>query len=197
MTIMKRIALLLLAFASAPALADIPSEHDVILSGDFGLSYQHITSSQSGSGSIDILRVAPSFDVVVTRGLTLGAWLVYEHFSTGDSSADDYGIIPRAGWIAQLGPSFFVWPRAGIGYIHGTADVFNIPTSSSSRSVNRVQLDVDVPFLYAPVPHFFLGGGPLLRLDLTSSVTSGGGTVSGDGEKLTAFGVNFLVGGYF
>ena len=52
-----------------------------------------------------------------------------------------------------------------------------------------------MPFLYAPAPHFFLGGGPLFRTDLSSSVSSG--NVSGDGEKLTAFGVSFLVGGYF
>jgi hypothetical protein len=177
------------------ARADIPVEHNVILAGDFGLSYQHFSSSQ-GDGSIDLFRLAPSFDWVATRGLTIGAWLVYEHLSaTGSESADDYGIIPRVGYVAELGPNVFIWPRLGIGYLHGLPDFVNIPISSSV-SVNRVQLDIDLAILYSPVPHFFIGGGPLFRTDLSSSADSGSG-VSVDTGKFTTFGLTALIGGYF
>ena len=185
-------SVLLLAGA---ARADIPTEHDVILAGDFGLSYQHLSSSQ-GDGSIDLFRLAPSFDWVATRGLTIGAWLVYEHLSaTGSDSADDYGIIPRVGYVVELGPSVFLWPRFGIGYLHGLPDFVNIPISGSI-SVNRVQLDLDLAILFSPAPHFFVGGGPLLRADLSSSADTGG-SVSVDTGKFTAFGLTALVGGYF
>ena len=184
-----------LLFAAGAARADIPAEHNVILAGDFGLSYQHFTSSQ-GDGSIDLFRLAPSFDWVATKGITIGAWLVYEHLSSsGSDSADDYGIIPRVGYVAELGPNVFIWPRFGIGYLHGVPDLVNIPVSSSI-SVNRVQLDIDLAILYSPVPHFFFGGGPLFRTDLSSSADSGGG-ISFDTGKLTAFGLIALIGGYF
>ena len=191
----KTLLLPVVLLAAGAARADIPAEHDVIFAGDFGLSYQHFTSSQ-GDGSIDLIRLAPSFDWVATKGLTIGAWLVYEHLSsTGSNSADDYGIIPRVGYVAELGPSVFIWPRAGIGYLHGLPDLVNVPISSSI-SVNRVQLDIDLAILYSPVPHFFIGGGPLFRTDLSSSSDSSGG-VSIDTGKFTAFGLTFVIGGYF
>lgn len=184
-----------LLLAAGAARADIPAEHNVILAGDFGLSYQHFSSS-AGDGSIDTFRIAPSFDWLATKGLTVGAWLVYEHLSsTGSDSADDYGIIPRVGYVAELGPNVFIWPRFGIGYLHGLPDFVNIPISSSI-SVNRVQLDVDLAILYSPAPHFFFGGGPLFRTDLSSSSDSSGG-ISVDTGKFTAFGLTALIGGYF
>ncbi len=184
-----------LLVAAGAARADIPVEHAVIVAGDFGLSYQHFSSSQ-GDGSIDLFRLAPSFDWVATKGLTIGAWLVYEHLSsTGSDSADDYGIIPRVGYIADLGPNVFLWPRFGIGYLHGLPDFVNIPISSS-LSVNRIQLDIDLAILYSPAPHFFFGGGPLFRTDLSSSADSGGG-ISVNTGKFTTFGLNVLLGGYF
>src|SRR5262249_26573975 len=136
------------------ARADLPAEHEVILSGDFGLSYQHFSSSASGSNSLDLFRLAPSFDWMATRGISIGAWLVYEHLSGSGSSesADDYGIIPRIGFVAELGPNVFIWPRAGIGYIHGVPDILGVPISSGSLSVNRFQLDVDAIIAYSPVP---------------------------------------------
>src|SRR5262249_1321450 len=116
-------ALLILLGAGA-ARADLPAEHEVILSGDFGLSYQHFSSSASNSSTLDLFRLAPSFDWMATRGISIGAWLVYEHLSgSGSASADDYGIIPRVGFVAELSPNVFFWPRAGIGYIHGVPDI--------------------------------------------------------------------------
>jgi hypothetical protein len=178
----------------AAARAEVPSEHSVLLAGDFAVSYQHISSSASNSTSIDLLRLAPTFDWVAVKSLTIGAWLVYEHTSEGSTSADDYGIIPRVGWMAELGPSAFIWPRLGIGYLHGLPDVINLAISTSSGSVNRFQLDIDVPIVFTPVPHFFIGVGPLIRVDLSSSASS---AIASSDNKLTAFGVTTLVGGYF
>jgi len=191
---MRTLALCLPLLFSATALAAVPAEHDIVLTGDFAVSYQHITSS-AGSGSINLFRLAPSFDWVATGGLTVGAWLVYEHLDTSNggssSSADDYGIIPRIGYAAELGPKVFIWPRFGIGYLHGAPDLLNLPVSSGESTINRVQIDIDLPILFVPIPHIFIGGGPLVRVDLSSSA---GGVDSG---KLTAFGLTTMVGGYF
>jgi hypothetical protein len=197
MAIMKTTLALLVPLLLLPAAAraDVPTEHSVLLSGDFAVSFQHISSSESNSSSIDLLRLAPTFDWVAVKSLTIGAWLVWEHLSEGNTSADDYGIIPRVGWMAELGPNVFIWPRLGIGYLHGLPDVVNLAISTSAGSVNRVQLDIDVPIVFEPVAHFFVGVGPLLRVDLSSSASSG--SFSGDASKLTAFGVTTMVGGYF
>lgn len=193
---MKKLAFLAMVIVlavSASARADLPNPHDLILTGDFAVSYQHVSSS-AGSGSITIIRLAPSFDWVATPGLTLGAWLVFDHTNSGGESADDYGIIPRLGFMAALSPRAFLWPRAGIGFLHGVPDLLNLAVSGDD-SVNRVQLDLDLPILYTPFSGFFIGGGLLFRMDLTASRSSDG--IDREVGKLTVFGLTTVIGGYF
>lgn len=190
----KPLALVVLFFASA-AWADIPAEHDVVVTGDLSLSYQHFTSSADDE-SIDLFRVSPTLDWLATRGLTIGVGLVFEHISQSSSEdRNDFGIIPRVGYMAELGPNAFIWPRFGIGYIRGATDISAIPISGSV-SLNRVQLQVDLLICYSPVPHFFIGGGPVFHRDLSSSVSSDNGGSSTDAGKLTTFGIATVVGGY-
>ena len=53
-----------------------------------------------------------------------------------------------------------IWPRVGLGYIHTSYDTA-APAQTTSGYTRP--LEVFVPLVFQPVPHFFIGGGPGLR----------------------------------
>ena len=82
-----------------------------------------------------------------------------------------------------------IWPHVGLGYIHTSYD--NGGSGANNFSSYTVTLDVFVPLLFQPVPHFFLGGGPFLATDLVSKLEGG------DTTKTTDIGLMSTIGGYF
>jgi hypothetical protein len=90
------------------------------------------------------------------------------------------------------GASF--WPRVGVTFVSASTNT-SIGTTNANATESRFSLQVFAPFVFHLAPHFFLGLGPNFSTDLTSSTSSGG--QSGDGEKVTTFGLGFLVGGWF
>jgi hypothetical protein len=93
--------------------------------------------------------------------------------------------LPRVGYVVAFSPATYLWPRAGIGYVHQSIG----NSSGQSASLYRVPLEVFVPVIFQPVPHFFIGGGIRVSTDLVSKIEST------EGFKTTEIGLLSTIGG--
>jgi len=148
----------------------------------------------SPSTSATIYAIAPSADYFVAPNVSLGGLIGIAHGSTSTAGSSNdtttFGIMVRGGYSAQLTESLSLWARLGIGYSHTstTSGGFDITLST-------VPLVVEVPILWHPAPHFFIGAGPTLTTELSSSASAMGN--SQDQSKTTDIGVTTMLGGYF
>jgi len=151
-------------------------------------------SMSAGSGTT--LTLAPSADYFIVPNVSLGGGvaIAYQSFSPGGGGASSslvvFGLQARAGINIPLTPALSLWPRGGLGYGHGS-------TSSNGTDVSSSAIDffVFAPVVWHPATHFFVGLGPVLATELTSSVSAGG--ASADQPKLTSLGLQSMIGGYF
>ena len=138
------------------------------------------------------VQLRPALDYFVAHNISLGGQLRIE-YAAGDNSVNTtittIGLVPRIGYDLALSPTSSIWPRVGLGYIHTSYD--NGGSGAYNFSSYTVTLDVFVPLLFQPVPHFFLGGGPFLTTDLVSKL-EGADTI-----KTTNIGLMSTIGGYF
>jgi opacity protein-like surface antigen len=168
--------------------------------GSARVSIEYVsTSPPSGSmamsSSTTEVVLEPALDYFVAPNISLGGGVEYLHASLGSGGMNQetetaYGILVRGGYNIPLGPQIGLWVRGGFEYAHASFDVGMGMTDSSSL----FSLIIDAPLVYHPVPHFFVGFGPVLRTDLSSSIESGG--MSADGEKTTSFGLTSVIGGW-
>ena len=155
-----------------------------------------VRESQSmGGSSTTVVAIAPSADYFVIPNLSIGGIIGVATGSTdvgGGVSADTtkFIISPRIGYVVRLADSLSLWPRLGIQYVHTS-----LSSGGQSATESSVPLIVDVPVLWHPVPHFFMGAGFLVATELTNSGSSGG--VSMDQPKTTDIGLEAMIGGYF
>jgi hypothetical protein len=108
----SRLALAVLLLVPAAALAEdappLPSEHSVLIGGDFSIALQHYWAGGS-SNTLTILELAPALDVLVTPRLTVGARLAFVHTDRSGHGDEGWSAVPRIGWLAQLGPKVMIW----------------------------------------------------------------------------------------
>jgi hypothetical protein len=148
-----------------------------------------VRTSMSGTDTMPAVpgsttvTIAPSGDYFVAPNISVGATVGYQ----GGSNTTRLGISVRGGYSIMLTDVISVWPRLGIGYAHLSID--------GGGSSSAIPLIVDVPVLWHPASHFFLGAGFLLGTDLTSSGSVAG--MSFDLPKTTNVGVTTMIGGYF
>jgi hypothetical protein len=158
------------------------------VSSDAGFSLTHTSIGDNGGDSTNVLFM-PAADYFVIQNLSLGGFVGVDYLSFGnDVSTTTFTIGPRVGYDIALADKFSFWPRGGFFFDSvslSTTTTINGMSQTSSASTTHLGLNLSAPFLYHPVPHFFLGIGPLLSTDLT-----------GD-RKQTTFGAGFTIGGYF
>jgi hypothetical protein len=158
------------------------------ISSDAALSISN-TSLSGGKGSTTTLQVAPAVDYFVIRSLSVGGSVLLNYSSAGSGHSTSFGIGPRVGYNFPLSDLVSVWPKAGmsISSTSQSIDVVNAvtnTTSSTSTSNTAIALNLFVPLMFHPAPHFFAGFGPFLDTDL-----------SGD-SKATTFGGKLTIGGW-
>jgi hypothetical protein len=138
------------------------------------------------------VQLRPALDYFVARNLSIGGQLRIG-YASGDNGVGTtittLGLVPRIGYNLALSPTSSIWPRVGLGYPHTSYD--NGASGAYNFSSYTVTLDVFVPPLFQPVPHFFLGGGPFLTTDLVSKLQGM------DTTKTTDIGLMSTIGGYF
>ncbi|HVZ86887.1 MAG TPA: hypothetical protein VHG72_07950 [Polyangia bacterium] len=127
---------------------------------------------QKVSGGGWNLAVEPSIDYFLASGVSLGALLGFVYDS---ASFTTLAVGPRAGFNQSLSESWSFWPTVGVAFAY---------TQGNGSSSTSTEVQVFAPFLYHPVPHFFLGLGPFYD-----------GLVQGSGSYAD-YGLNFTLGGW-
>ena len=89
----------------------------------------------------------------------------------------------RVGYNVSISDTVSIWPRLALGYDHIGADLAARWTS--------VPLQVFVPIVVRPAPHFFIGGGPIYATTLLSQ------RENFDEPRTTIIGLQATLGGYF
>jgi len=152
----------------------------VAIAGDFSLGFTHISDHDISS-----IVLAPALDYFLVPHLSLGGQLRFTFTGTPGGSTTTLGIGPRVGYDIPLGAMFSLYPRFGFFLDHTSVSPKG---GGMSDSYTLFSLFVFAPFLFHPVPHFFIGVGPFLE-----------GDVAGADERRRTFrfGLASTVGGWF
>jgi hypothetical protein len=92
------------------------------------------------------------------------------------------------GYNLPLSDTVSFWPKVYFGYA-------TYSTSNNGPSGNESAIGVYAPFLFHPVPHFFIGIGPNASTQLSNSESLGG--MNSDLAKVTQIGLQATLGGWF
>jgi hypothetical protein len=147
----------------------------VAVAGDFTLSFRHANDSSH-------LLIAPAADYFFLPHLSFGGQVLFAYDSyKGGGHATTFGLGPRIGYDIPLAAMFTFYPRLTLSY-----ELYS--PSGPADSSNLLGMTLYAPFLFHPVPHFFVGFGP-----------SFGGNFAGgnDGDHYFIFELVSTVGGYF
>ena len=116
--------------------------------------------SKTGDGEWGMV-FRPSLDVFLIRNVSVGGIVTLSKYGGGS----DVGFGARAGYNVGLTSLVSIWIRGGI-YVHRYA-------TDNAPSGTETVMDLNVPFLFHVVPHFFLGVGPFFHLPLQNSMMGG------------------------
>jgi hypothetical protein len=150
----------------------------VSIAGDFSIGFTHNSDSDLSS-----FVLAPALDYFIIPQLSLGGQIRFGYASVGNTSTTNFGIGPRVGFNIPLGAMFSFYPRAGFDFQHVGVSI----EGGGSDSYNLLSLFLFAPFLWHPVPHFYIGLGPFMD----------GGIAGERSARTFTFGLNTTVGGWF
>jgi hypothetical protein len=154
-----------------------------------------LASVSGGGGSGVEFMVAPAADYFVIKNLSVGGNLQFGVFNfahgTGNGPGDTatyFGIAPRVGYNVAITDSLSIWPKLYFAFA-------TVPAGSGGgQGATQSSIGVFAPFVFAPVPHFFVGIGPNFSTQLSNS---GFGPITGtSGSKVTQVGIQATVGGW-
>jgi hypothetical protein len=193
---MKNFGFFALAFgsfvtmASSAAAQNIDAEDEnhfgrksvLAFSSDSALTIQH--SSQD----VTTIQLAPSADYFVIDNLSVGGFISFDYSKSGAGDGTRIGIGPRVGYNIKLSEMLSIWPKVGFAYAYSSSTVSERVTDGATLERNTsgsaIAMNVFVPIMVHPAPHFFAGFGPFLDVDL-----------SGD-DRVTMFGAKLTLGGW-
>jgi hypothetical protein len=154
----------------------------------------HESVSMGGTSQTNF-GIAPAADYFIAPNISIGGIIGVSHGSVdlgGGYSASGTGFVigPRVGYVVNLNDQVSLWPRLSIQYAYES-----VSSGGTDGSLSAVPLVVDVPILWHPASHFFLGAGFVLSTQLSNSASAGG--VSVDQPKTTDIGIDAMIGGYW
>jgi len=138
-------------------------KHQLTIASDAGLSISN-TTVNNGGGSTTNIQLQPAVDYFIIDNLSLGGFLLLNYTHAPSAHSTTFGIGPRIGYNIPLSPLLSIWPKLGFS--------FSSVTSSGRSDSNNLALNIFVPLMVHPAPHFFLGFGPALDVDLTGDTKS-------------------------
>ncbi|HEY2735551.1 MAG TPA: hypothetical protein VGI70_16255, partial [Polyangiales bacterium] len=153
--------------------------NQLAISSDAALVIQHESHDTTS------ISIAPAADFFVVENVSVGGSILLEYNSAGDAHTTRFGIGPRVGYNFAFTDMLGLWPKIGFSYSHtntGVSHSDGLNTVSVSTSGDHFTLNLFVPVMFHPVPHFFVGFGPFLDTDL-----------SGD-DKTTSYGGKLTIG---
>jgi hypothetical protein len=146
----------------------------VAISDDFSLLFRHENDTST-------LTLAPAVDYFLAPHLSVGGQVTFGYAThKGGGHDTTFGLGPRVGYDISLTPMFSIFPRLSLAYTHHS--------ETGEDSTNLLGIFLFAPFLFHPVPHFFIGFGPSL----------GGNFAGGESfNRFVTFELKSTVGGYF
>jgi hypothetical protein len=156
----------------------------IAVSSDAGLSISN-TSVSGVDGSTTSVTLRPSVDWFVVDAISLGGFVGVQYDSADGGSTAIISVGPRVGYNLPISARTSVWPKVGISFANTrvTSDDDD-GVEDEEASNTAAQLNLFVPVMFHPVPHFFLGLGPALDLDLNGEA------------KATTIAVRLTIGGW-
>jgi hypothetical protein len=108
----------------------------------------------------------------------------------------DVAIVPRGGYLFNLGERLAIWPRLGLGFVSQQSSR-DIGANTEKRTQSGFLVDLDVGVLYAITDGFFVKAAPQLSFVPagSNSITTGSVSNSNDASAFQ-FAVITGVGGY-
>ncbi|MGH7293345.1 MAG: hypothetical protein ACRELB_00355 [Polyangiaceae bacterium] len=186
---------------AAPQRQHFGDQGQLVISNDADLSFLGHSTSDNG-GSSWALKVEPAVDYFVIPNLSIGGVVLIEHTSvsppsqpgvaTNSSSTTTYGVGARIGYNIALADSLSFWPKLALIYGGSSYDPGG---GQQGGSGSAFDVQVFAPLLLHPINHFFLGIGPFVQTDLTSSASNAGVSVQNP-PKTTEYGLMFDLGGW-
>jgi len=137
------------------------------ISGDGSITISY-TSLSGVSGSTTRYQIQPGADYFIIDNLSLGVFMGFAYTTEPSGHTLNFNIGPRVGYNIPFSKIFSVWPRVGFSY--GSTSVKQDAVGSTPESTttnNAFALNLSVPVLFHPGPHFFFGFGPALDQDLS------------------------------
>ncbi len=157
----------------------------IAISSDAALTISN-TSLSGVSGSTTQIMLQPAIDYFVIQNLSVGGSLLFNYSSTGAGHSTSFGIGPRVGYNIPISDLLSVWPKAGLSIARSSVSTDPTPAVPATGSVSNtaVALNLFVPLMLHPAPHFFAGFGPFLDTDLSGN------------SKATTLGGKLTIGGW-
>lgn len=138
------------------------------------------SSSTSGvPGSVTTVLLSPAIDYFIIDNLSVGGFVLFNYTSQNDQHASTFGLGPRVGYNFSFSDLLSLWPKVGMSFDNTSTTI-----GAATTSGTNVALNLFVPLMIHPAPHFFAGFGPFLDTDL-----------SGD-AKTTTWGGKLTIGGW-
>jgi hypothetical protein len=169
------------------------SKGQLVPLGSLSASYSDV-STPGTSASVTSLSLGPTLlyflgdDVAFGISATLGRQTVSQ--GNTSSTVATYAFAPTVGYNLRLTKTVSLFPQLAIGF---RRQEFRTDPAGDNPTLTTITLQVLVPLLFHPAPHFFLGFGPAFSYDLAASLSN----AAGDAPKTTTIGAQTVLGGYF
>ncbi len=169
-----------------------------------GAAQVNIEANTETSSDVQVL-FAPSADLFVAEGFSIGAMLTYQRqtepiirtgfgqaqaalsstqFELVYVDADTIGAGIRFGYNVRFGPSWSFWPTASFAWQHTWID----GGATAATEGDDLSLGLFAPILFHPAPHFFVGLGPGIDVGFATGLF--------DASLPTEYGLRLVVGGW-
>ena len=194
-----------------PASARFGARGQLVLSGATDLAIQ--ASQWDGSQAWDFkVHFHPVLDYFAIKNLSLGLDLDagyedskgYDASGLTETQTTYLAAGPRVGLNVPFGSAASFWPQVSFDLAWTESTTSSVSSdgtsgglslfSQSAQSQTGPTVNLYLPILVHPVPHFFMGAGPYLFHQFGSVQNESGYSV---GEQRTTLGGSFLVGGYW
>jgi hypothetical protein len=159
--------------------AGFGGQGQVAISSDFEISFTRLADAD-----VSTLKLAPAADYFFAPNLSFGGQAQIIYVSAPGGTTTDLGVGPRIGYLVPLTEAFSIFLRGGLSLRHVSFG----PQMGAGTDYNLLSIFGYVPFLFHPVPHFFIGIGPSLFANV-----AGGNAAQRDVE----LGIQSTVGGWF
>jgi hypothetical protein len=167
--------------------AGFGADGQLAISTDAAFSFDRTT--QDGAPSSTTITFLPAMDYFIIENLSVGGMIGLDYNKTGNSRQTSFVLGPRVGYNFEFSRKLSVWPKLGFLYSHSKFKT-TIDSEDGEQEISRtrkqdgIALDIFVPVMLHPAPHFFAGLGPYLRTDL-----------NGD-NRVTSWGIKLTIGGW-